>query len=97
LRVIRTSAADEDLIRIWLYIAQHNPKAADAILDRLEARFHILEQFPQAGVARGDIGENIRQLVEGDYVIFYRPTAKLVEILRVLHTRQRQDREILNP
>lgn len=29
----RTAQAEEDLIEIWIYIAQDNPRAADRVLD----------------------------------------------------------------
>jgi plasmid stabilization system protein ParE len=34
--VQRTAQADEDLIDIWVYIAQDHPDAADHLLDALE-------------------------------------------------------------
>ena len=94
MEIIRTAAEEDDLIQIWLDIAEFNPSAADNILDRIETRWQILSRFPKAGVAPEDIGNNVRHLVEGDYIIFYRPT-KQIEILRVLHTRRKQGPEIL--
>ena len=32
----RTAQAEEDLVDIWLYIAQDNPGAADRLLDEIE-------------------------------------------------------------
>ncbi|MEE7627091.1 type II toxin-antitoxin system RelE/ParE family toxin [Methylobacter sp. Wu8] len=33
----RTAQAEEDLIDIWIYIAQDNPGAADRVLDDIES------------------------------------------------------------
>ena len=38
----RTAQAEEDLIDIWLYIAQDNPGAADRLLDEIEEKFFLL-------------------------------------------------------
>lgn len=40
--VRRTAQADEDLIDIWVYIAQDNPDAADHLLDEFEKKFALL-------------------------------------------------------
>lgn len=88
-RVARTAAADEDLIAIWLYVGEHNPRAADELLDTLERRIQILAEFPRAGSPRDDIAPGIRQLVEGNYLIFYHIVADGPEVVRVLHARRR--------
>ncbi|WP_258160336.1 type II toxin-antitoxin system RelE/ParE family toxin [Rhizobium sp. TH2] len=89
MRIVRSSAAEEDLVNIWLHVGEHDPRAADTLLDDLDRRPDILSDFPYAGVARDDIAPGIRQLVEGNYLIFYRVTEDHVEIVRVLHARQR--------
>src|SRR3546814_3988800 len=45
----RTVRAREDLLDIWLHIAQDDPAAADRVFDRIEARIEVLKQFPEAG------------------------------------------------
>ena len=35
----RTALAEEDLIDIWIYIAQDNPVAASNLLDEIERKF----------------------------------------------------------
>jgi toxin ParE1/3/4 len=35
----RTAQAEEDLIELWLYIAQENPNAADRVLTDIEGVF----------------------------------------------------------
>lgn len=39
----RTAQAEEDLIEIWIYIAQDNPGAADRMLDDIEQCFQRLQ------------------------------------------------------
>lgn len=86
--VKRLAAAEEDLIAIWLHIAQDSPNAADAMLDRIEARWQLLATQPHSGPARPDIGDGVRHLVIGSYLTLYRVGAGQIEILRVLHGRR---------
>ena len=37
---------EQDLIEIWIYIAQNNPEAADRVLDDIDERFHALADNP---------------------------------------------------
>ena len=96
LAIVWTRAAEEDLISIWLYVAEHDPRAADRLLDDLDRRPRILVDFPDAGVARDDILPGLRQLVEGNYIILYRFIGN-VEIVRVLHARQRITSAFVTP
>jgi toxin ParE1/3/4 len=48
----RTAQAEEDLIDLWLYIAQDNPGAADRLLDEIEDKLSLLADHPQLGPAR---------------------------------------------
>lgn len=97
LPLVRTQAAEEDLVDIWLYVGEHNPRAADILLDELDRRAQMLVDSPLAGVARSDIAPGIRQLVEGNYLILYRITDGSIEIVRVLHARQRITSERVTP
>ncbi len=89
LSIERSSRAEDDLIAIWLYIAQESEAAADRLLDRIEGRWQQLTAFPFSGASCEDIGTDIRHIVVGEYVTFYRVNAGAVEILRVLHGRRR--------
>lgn len=50
-----TAEAEEDLIDIWLYIAQDNPQAADGVLDAIDARSNALAASPYLGAARPEL------------------------------------------
>ncbi len=80
-----TQRARADLLALWIEIATHNPAAADRVYNRLEARVHILSEFPEAGAARPDIVPEARMLVESPYLILYRIRPEDVQIVRVLH------------
>ena len=94
-RIVKTRQADEDLIAIWLGIAPDNPTVADRILDAIEGRWQQLAFYPYSGIAREDIAENIRHLVTGQYLTLYRISGEGVEIIRILHGKQKIDRETI--
>lgn len=77
--------AQNDLDDIWFFIAQDNPGAADRFLDLLLSKFLLLGKQPLIGRIRDDVSANLRSLVTGNYVIFYRDTPEHIEIIRVLH------------
>lgn len=85
MRILRTAQAENDLIEIWSYIAVHDMTAADALLDRIEARWRLLAMQPRSGAPRDDLATGLRHVVIGNYLTFYRIEGDDVVILRVLH------------
>ena len=85
----RTAQAEEDLINIWVYIAQNNPAAADRMLDELDAKCLLLADNPQLGPARPDIATDLRHFPVGSYLILYREIAEGIEVVRVSHGARR--------
>lgn len=83
--VHRTAQSEEDLIEIWLYIAQDNPAAADRVLDDIEQCFNMLVDNPQMGRYRPDIAPELRYFISGKYLILYRTLNDGVQIVRVIH------------
>jgi len=81
----RTARAEDDLLALWLHLAQHNPKAADALLDRCETAFALLADNPALGPARPDLAPDLRYLVVATTLILYRRMTGGVEIVRVVH------------
>ena len=83
--IVRSPAAQDDLIDIWCTIALDNPRAADRFLDKIANRILRLAVFPESGPRRPDIAPDARALTIGNYVVLYRATGKMVEILRGVH------------
>ena len=78
-----------DLAAARAYIARDNLPAADNQVVRVLAAVETLLQFPQIG--RQGRREGTRELVISGtpYVVPYRLRGEAIEILRVLHGRQR--------
>ncbi|MEA2884861.1 MAG: toxin ParE1/3/4 [Bradyrhizobium sp.] len=86
-RQIRPNA-ENDLQQIWSFIAADNPRAADAMIERLAEAFDMLLAMPLAGRARREFGENFRSFVVDSYVVFYATVPQGIEIVRIMHGRQ---------
>ena len=78
--------AKDDLAEIFAYIALDNESAAAGLIERFLDMFRKLVQFPGLGRARPEIGENLRSIPEGNYLIVYRMWAGNVVIVRVFHS-----------
>ncbi len=82
-----TFPAQYDALEIWHYIAAHNDRAADEVLNRLDACFQFICQSPRIGRQRPELGRGFRSYPVGNYVVIYRvaPRSDRVLILRVVH------------
>ncbi len=79
-------AGRQDLIDIWTEIARDNLDAAKRLLDRFEAAFRRLAEFPRMGGARPDLIDlPVRFWTLGNYLIIYRAEKSPLEIVRVLN------------
>ncbi|MGD0744350.1 MAG: type II toxin-antitoxin system RelE/ParE family toxin [Verrucomicrobiota bacterium] len=80
-----SDAARSDLEEIWFYIAQDDQEAADRFLQVIVSRFPKLASMLEMGRQRKELATRLRSFPVGNYIIFYRPMEKGVEIARVLH------------
>lgn len=81
-------AARTDLWEIIDYIAEDNPDAALAMLDKIESKVAQLQDNPKLYKQGRVIGT--RELVaHPSYVVVYAETVDAITVLRVLHTARR--------
>jgi toxin ParE1/3/4 len=83
-RVSKTRLAEKDLDDIWFHIAVDNPDAADRVLDAINERCALLAQHTRMGRARPELAPDLRSSPSGRYVLYYRPDAEGIELVRVL-------------
>jgi toxin ParE1/3/4 len=74
-----------DIEEIGDFIAVENPARAATFIAELRLHCRRLAEFPQAAPLRPDIGEGVRLVPHGRYVILYVVHADLLEIRRVVH------------
>jgi plasmid stabilization system protein ParE len=68
---------------------------AQSYVDRLDALFDLLADFPGIGAPRPELGAMIRSSGLWPYVVLYHADDDTVHILRVVHGRRNITAEIL--
>jgi toxin ParE1/3/4 len=81
--------AEQDLQRIFDFILEHNPAAAQRVAERIERRVAELQAHPRAG-RRGRVAGTRELVVAGTpYIVAYRVKGRRIDILAVLHGARR--------
>ncbi|MBC7858820.1 MAG: type II toxin-antitoxin system RelE/ParE family toxin [Burkholderiaceae bacterium] len=80
--------AEIDLIEIVDFISDDDPDAAQDLKDEIEAKAARLPDHPKLYKASLRV-EGMRELVvRSNYIVFYRETPELVEVVSVVHARR---------
>ncbi|MBV1911957.1 MAG: type II toxin-antitoxin system RelE/ParE family toxin [Kangiellaceae bacterium] len=82
--LILSPEAEQDLIDIWLYIAEDSPVNADHYTDKLYDKGIILAENPQIGTERTELMDGLRCFPVDHYVLYYRERNNGIEMIRVL-------------
>jgi len=80
--------ASEDLAGLVDYIADDNPDAAQELKDEIESKVAQLPEHPKLYKPSLRVKGMREMIVRSNYIVFYRETAQLVEVVNVLHARQ---------
>ena len=84
-----TDTAEAHLDRIYDYIAQTSPVYAKRIVDRITRRSKQITTFPLSGRRVPEIDlDQIREIFEGPYRIFYHIKPDQIDVLVVIHGSQ---------
>jgi len=84
-----TKPALADIEAIFAFMANHDIAAARRLVFRVRTRAESLAALPQQGRASRIGGLRELTVAGTEYLVLYRIVGAAVEILRVLHTRQR--------
>ncbi|MEM7792044.1 MAG: type II toxin-antitoxin system RelE/ParE family toxin [Verrucomicrobiota bacterium] len=88
--VKRSKANDQDLIEIWLFIAEDDPSAADQMLDFIEVQLQGLASSPTMGRVRYDLWPDamcfpiFKNSWRMRYMVFYRSIPGGIEVARII-------------
>jgi len=91
-QITKSFKAEQDLIDIWLYIADDNPIEADKVLDKFETSFTKLADFPLIGTVIEELANiwtelEIRHFPVDKYLIIYSVSnTETVEVVRVINS-----------
>lgn len=81
--------ARDDLREIYDFIARDSPRAAEALVERVLHSTERLASFPERGRTVPEFPNlGFRELLVGNYCIWYRIEKETVWIVTVLHGRR---------
>jgi toxin ParE1/3/4 len=85
-RLIRTPAAEADLLEIAYYIAveQGRPQTAEKVIDDLIAKCGEYAASPRIGEAKPALGADYRIFHFKRWVVIYRSLADGIEVMRIV-------------
>jgi toxin ParE1/3/4 len=84
-RVVLSPQTERDLEEIGDYIARDNPRRAVTFIAEVKSKCLSLGHAPGIGAPRPELGEGVRMLPHGRYLIFYRAHDAMIRIERVMH------------
>ena len=76
--------AENDLLSVWLYIAEDQLANADRFLDKLLKVIERLAEFPLMGIVREELAYGLRSFSVDRYVLYYLVSDESLTIVRVL-------------
>jgi toxin ParE1/3/4 len=81
--------AQADLENIWQYGAERwSIDRSDAYQRELADTLGRCADYPEIGVAQPAFGKNVRTIVSGSHIVFYRPVKGGIYVIRILHQMQ---------
>ncbi|MGL4599185.1 MAG: type II toxin-antitoxin system RelE/ParE family toxin [Bacteroidia bacterium] len=84
--IIWSNRSQNDLFAIYEFIAKDSPFYATRWINYLIESVEVLEEFPLSGrIVPEKNTKTIRELIIGNYRIFYKVTTKRIYILRIHH------------
>ena len=88
-RIIWAPAALDDLEALRNYIAEHDPRAAQRIVDRIVKAVETLRRTPEIGRPGRVLGARELVITSTPYIVPYRVFGERLQILRVYHGARR--------
>lgn len=76
--------AENDLLEIWLYIAEDQPINADRYLDKLQEKVLKLATFPDLGRDRPELAKGLKSFPVDRYNLYYLVSESKLTLVRVL-------------
>ena len=88
MKFILAPSAIADLESLSDYFLANNVDAGEKLFQKFNKRFQSLTQFPKLGKPYPYLHPDIRGLLEQNYIIFYRVSSDVVEIVRIVDARR---------
>jgi toxin ParE1/3/4 len=86
LRLVATKRARRDIFELLAFIEADNPTAARSMQGKIDKTLRLLAERPFIGQGAGLRDSSLRRFSIPPYVVFYRPQAETLAVVRVLHS-----------
>jgi toxin ParE1/3/4 len=99
-RVRHTALSRADYVDILVFLRAQSPQGARKVRRAILKTLSVLADFPYIGRARPAFGVDLRSYPAAhyrQYLIFYRPTADGIEVMRILHGARNLPRQFPSP
>lgn len=94
-RFVLSPRAQADVDEIWNYTAQRwGDDQAERYLRGIADAVALIAETPERGRPCDHVREGYRKYPVGSHVLFYRMTARGVDVVRILHQRMDFDRHL---
>ena len=93
MKVVVREKAEEDLDRIFAWIAKDNPRAAADMVSRIRDHINLLELDNVAHMGRPGLVNGTRELIEYPYIIIYSvdDRRREIDVLSIMHGAQQRE------
>ena len=93
MKIVWSNKAEADLLKIYGYLAERNPRAADTLVREVDGKFENLSRFPFIGRERSRLAPGLRSIVVGTHLVFYLVERERIVIVRMIDGRMDIDEE----
>ena len=93
MKIIISDKAKRDLFRIYSFVEERSPAAAEKVVARIDRKFGQLTRFPFIGRERFSLAPGLRGVVVGTYLILYAVESDDIVVVRVIDGRMDIDEE----
>jgi toxin ParE1/3/4 len=95
MKIVLSGKARRDLLAIYAYLAERSPRAADALIQRIDEKFVNLSHFPFMVGERSSLALGVRSVIVGMYVIFYLVERDHIDVVRIIDGHMDIDEEFM--
>jgi|RhiMethySRZTD1v2_1073278.scaffolds.fasta_scaffold00651_14 toxin ParE1/3/4 len=89
MRIVYSARAQIDVLNIFSYLNERNPRAAVSVVREIRSRIRTLSAFPLKGPQTDLPGTRRLEIVRYPYFVFYQIEGDTISILHVRHTSRR--------
>ncbi len=89
MRIAWSRDAEDDLDRLYAFLAPKSQRAADAVVVALLDAPTLLLDMPRMGTRVDNfLEEEVQRVIVREYELRYRIEGEIIRILRIFHTRE---------